>query len=644
MTDSRAHAVALARRNFRVFRVEIVENKPAYGGWIERASADPDKVFRDFTDILTGESVTDNPGILTGDDLLVVDSDHKNGTRNGKLSHMELVGEGLPSNTLTVRTSSGGTHSYFRVPVDREFRNRVGWREHVDIRCHHGFVTAPGAIRDGVTYEIVNDAPIADLPEQFVEELSRPRGLREPLTDFETKFEDDWSIASAIAVLAAVPADEGQRHSALIAAMHKCFDLGVTPDTLEGLIEQHVEWFGDLYTQDLSAELDSVTKGRIRDGKQWGVEHPRAQPSAYAVFEKVALGNAEDEKPKGAGVEYRSVLALECYDMEGSDADNPLVPELLDLNSVVAFYGPSNVGKSFSGASLAYAVATGGRWGGRETVKGLAVYIAYEGARRFRRRIAALVEHHKPQGSVPLALMPPPKGSIHDAGWHKAVLAEVRRLEHKTGEIARLIIVDTLAAARVGAGKEENDNDAMNEVAAVLRKLADATGACVMVIHHTGKDKEKGMRGASALEGAVDTAIMLDDGVLKVTKQREYDRGPDMGVETIQVVMPVEKGGAKSLVALVGGARVTIEPDDEPLFLTLLDKIGARGVRLTLSKFGSYAPKLMADEPEAVAVGADIKRLERAMNALKDAGSIVVKMVTDSNYRKKEWLVRNPQP
>ena len=50
----------------------------------------------------------------------------------------------------------------------------------------------------------------------------------------------------------------------------------------------------------------------------------------------------------------------------------------------------------------------------------------------------------------------------------------------------------------------------MTEVADIFRALADGTGAHVAVVHHTGKDLAKGMRGAYALECAFDSVMEID--------------------------------------------------------------------------------------------------------------------------------------
>ena len=123
-----------------------------------------------------------------------------------------------------------------------------------------------------------------------------------------------------------------------------------------------------------------------------------------------------------------------------------------------------------------------------------------------------------------------------------------------------LVIVDTLSMARQGGGMAENDNDAMSGAVAALRGVVMAANAHGMFIHHEGKDKSKGMRGGSALEGAVDTAMQLEGSVLRVTKQRDYDRGEEMEVEMIDVTLPAEKGGATSRVAVVRRGLGTAAP------------------------------------------------------------------------------------
>ena len=70
---------------------------------------------------------------------------------------------------------------------------------------------------------------------------------------------------------------------------------------------------------------------------------------------------------------------------------------------------------------------------------------------------------------------------------------------------AKLVVVDTLA--RAIAEGDENTADDMGAPIAVLDRVREATGAHVMLIHHTGKDEARGIRGHSSLNGAADMTL-----------------------------------------------------------------------------------------------------------------------------------------
>ena len=278
-----------------------------------------------------------------------------------------------------------------------------------------------------------------------------------------------------------------------------------------------------------------------------GVEEP---PKGAEHAEK-ADGEAGATKQKK---KCNIISMAECYESEGASVDTPLVKELLDLGAVSVLYGPSNIGKSFDAASLCYAVGVRAAWGGLETTQGASLYVAYEGTRRFKRRLAALLRHHgKP---APVYLTRPPDGSLYSAGWVEAMLASVAEAELASGQKVLLIIVDTLTASRAGGETKESDNDDMSDAYAVLVDLALRSGAHVMVIHHSGKDELKGMRGGSSLPAAVDTVLRRIDKKIIVEKQRDYDKGPAMEVELVVVTFPELKGGATSRVSIVKAGRV----------------------------------------------------------------------------------------
>ena len=113
MLDARTAALDLARRGLKVFRTHPTTLTPLQKEFWKHASSNVDEVKQMFTSP-TGESVDDNVAILTGDDLLVIDVDMKNG-KDGIASLTELCSQGLSHETFTVSTPSGGRHLFYRV-------------------------------------------------------------------------------------------------------------------------------------------------------------------------------------------------------------------------------------------------------------------------------------------------------------------------------------------------------------------------------------------------------------------------------------------------------------------------------------------------------------------------------------------------
>ena len=91
-----------------------------------------------------------------------------------------------------------------------------------------------------------------------------------------------------------------------------------------------------------------------------------------------------------------------------------------------------------------------------------------------------------------------------------------------------MVVFDTLARS-IGS-VDENCAGAMTGIADTAGRIARELDAHVMLVHHTGKDAERGGRGSSALRGAVDTEISLcpaSGAVVRVVheKQRTMQKG-----------------------------------------------------------------------------------------------------------------------
>jgi hypothetical protein len=128
---------------------------------------------------------------------------------------------------------------------------------------------------------------------------------------------------------------------------------------------------------------------------------------------------------------------------------------------------------------------------------------------------------------------------------HGASLADaVKHLAQVQGVEFALIIVDTLA--RVMGGADENTAP---DIAGLLTDLEHLrrTGAHVMLIHHSGKDVDRGARGHSSLRAAIDTEIRLtkdgNERVARITKQRDGESGLEGRFTLEQVTLGRDSDG-----------------------------------------------------------------------------------------------------
>lgn len=234
-------------------------------------------------------------------------------------------------------------------------------------------------------------------------------------------------------------------------------------------------------------------------------------------------------------------------DLGMAEAADDFVQGLLTAGGVSVVYGPSNVGKSFFVLDLAAHVATGNTWRGEmEVDQGACVYVCLEGTRGIRNRVAAMKQEGILPPSSPLFLCFAPV-SLLEAD-HAPKLAETIREAARQSDLpCRLVVLDTLARAM--AGGNENAGEDMTFAVGTVDAVKAATGAHVMLVHHTGKDEAKGARGHSSLRAAVDTEleVLRPEGetisTVRVSKQRDLDCREPMPFSLRRVELGTDRRG-----------------------------------------------------------------------------------------------------
>jgi hypothetical protein len=183
----------------------------------------------------------------------------------------------------------------------------------------------------------------------------------------------------------------------------------------------------------------------------------------------------------------------------------------------VLAYGRRGCGKSFVAVDLTASIASGSRWHGRLTSQAKGLYVVAEGAAGLGQRYDAWQDHYSRTVLDELMILPEPVNLLSPS-----TVGEFADMAAEIG--AKLIILDTLARCMVG-GDENSARDAGMAVEQ-LDVIRRRTGACVIAVHHAGKNLENGARGSSAFEAAADTVLeigMTDDiMIIECTKQKNH--------------------------------------------------------------------------------------------------------------------------
>ena len=232
----------------------------------------------------------------------------------------------------------------------------------------------------------------------------------------------------------------------------------------------------------------------------------------------------------------RKFLNTSDYTAQAASGPGYVVKGLLSRRSHALMYGPPGAGKTFACLDMAYAVAQGRDWMGHKVRGGLVVYVPFEGAGGMGKRVQALVAKY---GHAPnFRVIESPDYNLQELSGRQALGQDLAAA--LGDEKPALIAFDTLARCLRG---DENSAKDMGGLNAAIAALIEATGCCALLVHHSGKDASRGARGSSALLGALDTEIQIDDSQIRATKQRDFEIGAPIGFKLAPVLVGTDEDG-----------------------------------------------------------------------------------------------------
>jgi hypothetical protein len=543
-------ALALAAEGYPVFPLIPGGKIPAVKRWPERASTNPDAV-RAMWAGREGCNIGIRTGVRPdGQCLLVLDVDVKEGA-GGRQSLAMLSdlyeGEGSApwlAGVKHVTTASGGDHYYFLSgQVLGSSASRLG--PGLDTRGEVGYVVAAGSVVGDRAY-VDRGGDLAPIPDWLAGQIGAPAGRRRTAQQGNVTWILDTqpSLERAEAYLRdeAEPSVEGAGGDAnayRVACRVK--DFGVSELACLELMAEHWnercappwEW-GDLAVKVANAYAYGGSPPGILDPANYFdilPDPPAAESPAPGKRPRLHFKLMRDVAPKLDRI--------------------ALIDQWLDRGVMSVLYGDSNVGKTFVALALSRCIAAGEPVAGRRVQQGGVVYVAAEAGASIERRVEALKRRYG-RGDLPLAIVPCPVDLLSPDGDAAALAALVREAGQAMGVGVALVVIDTLSRAMQGGN--ENASEHMGAFVINVDKLRISTGAHVMIVHHSGKDKAKGARGHSLLRAATDTEIEVEAGQVKATKQRDLElpRPMPFRLESVEIGRDSEGETVTSAVALLG--------------------------------------------------------------------------------------------
>jgi hypothetical protein len=266
-----------------------------------------------------------------------------------------------------------------------------------------------------------------------------------------------------------------------------------------------------------------------------------------------------------------------------------------------AIYGPSRSGKTFAALHIAYNVSLGLPVFGRRVRQTPVLYVCLEGKRGFELRVRGISNRF---GNSEDFFWVKQRTDLHGRPEDAAGIAAAARIKG-----AGLIVIDTLARA-LGGGNEKEGQD-MNLLIDNVMWIAEESNAHACLVHHTGKDVTKGMRGASELEGAVDAAFetsrqgMTAARTMTVKKCKDGEDGEEFPFSLEQVKLGIDDDGDDVTTCIVREEQAPETAVGRGKDMAASEKTALKALHSAIEEYGRFGP-----QSDHIPLGAKVVPLE----------------------------------
>lgn len=467
-----------------------------------------------------------NVGVRLRDTDLIVDVDPRHFAEGDDPLARLLKDFGLPE-CPTVLTGGGGFHLYLRKPAEVHVAGSLKAYPGIEFKTLGRQVVAPGSIHpetrkvyasDPMALVGPTDAPeaplgflgalgIQDIASTTEAGLVSPEELSVLLEALDpTAFPDNATWEPILFACHHATAGEGRDEFIAWSTSDPVFsdrewEIGNRWDSLKPdasrpvTVRTLLDKLGSNLPEGHALELRRALYAQL----DFAGEDPTEDFSQYGLLVAKADQTVKDAAPKRS----RFLSIDEIMDMPPPEW---LVKGLIPKGGVGLLVGQSQAYKSFLALHAALCLSTGIAPHPDHPVAESCetIFIAGEGAGGFKLRIKAWMNAH-PEAKPSMRLQAFP--SYLDKEQQAKELAQaIKELAEHDGKRHRLLVVDTFSANFTG---KENTDD----VAGFIRhcqRIAHLCDVTVLVIHHLGKDGDKGARGHSSLTANTDFWMTLE--------------------------------------------------------------------------------------------------------------------------------------
>lgn len=282
-----------------------------------------------------------------------------------------------------------------------------------------------------------------------------------------------------------------------------------------------------------------------------------------------------------------------------------LVQDLIELYGTAAFSGYSQSGKSFQMIELAFAVALGKRFWGRDVKQGLVVYQLGEGEEGFMKRVEGYLKDRgiEDPSSVPLVILPKKINLFSSDDDATNLIAECKAWAAYWDMPLRMIVIDTYNKATRGANEISGQD--IGKVNDRLERIQSECQCNVTVVDHLSKGGT--VRGHGSKTDDVNNMIRVEKDDKKVDrngrpirrmrldKNKDGENGGVIEFVLRQVVVGFTDDGKAITTCVVEAPHGSEEELERSGRLPLNQSLILQTIRDVIAREGTDAPSEVKD-------------------------------------------------